>query len=627
MSPRKKPNAHNSTARTTRRQQPAPTQIKTKKAKKPASSKLTLTLSVVAFGVFWWLCSITLGDAFFLASQESYVSNSAMQMKALTDVDFGTLFYAARWPLALYKYPLIGGLLLASILVLTGFLTNRLLRLKTALQPLGYLVPAAVLTYFSLRGFNIYYLNEQSKIFLFPTLLLAILAALCIARQLLQRDAAPRLLPASVRKGLILTIGLTVLIGIIVSYATLPAGCATALSAGILVLGLSLILAIDTRKREEQASIKVIALGAMLTLCGGIGLAVFADSQMNNVIVTGRCVRLLEEGKFEEMAEAALKAKRPSRSVAAYYAIALEEQDYLLNALFDFTFDYPKIKFDTPERSDEYVLFVADCNLACGLAAPAYHHAFERTVIEGIGTHRLKTMALSAIVMGEKELSKKLMRVLAKAPFTDDFVEQYSPMIDQPGLIEQNESLARIKKRNSELIDRAFEQNFQRPPFLGYSMHAMPRSKEQFCNTIAAILYSKDLNAFMQIVHGFPENNIAMPQAVQEALTLCILTKPGGEALRTQFKNLDPQTEQRAMAFLKDVKPIIDRQHKAAQAKGLKPDAKGKYNYDEETDVANKKEMRDALHDTWVGTYYYYYYCENNNPDQVKKTSSSAGVN
>ncbi|MBR6926015.1 MAG: hypothetical protein IKH52_02235, partial [Bacteroidaceae bacterium] len=73
--------------------------------------------SLVLFLVLWVLLSWVYGDVMWRTEQNSYVSVSAMQMKHLTDVSMGWFFYAARWLLTLFKYPWIGGLLMALLLL------------------------------------------------------------------------------------------------------------------------------------------------------------------------------------------------------------------------------------------------------------------------------------------------------------------------------------------------------------------------------------------------------------------------------------------------------------------------------------------------------------------------------
>ena len=93
-------------------------------------------------------------------------------------------------------------------------------------------------------------------------------------------------------------------------------------------------------------------------------------------------------------------------------------------------------------------------------------------------------------------------------------------------------------------------------------------------------------------------------------------------------------TEARAKELRKYVEPLIalavrekdNFETVTVTAKVPKKDANGKYLVDDETKVKNNKEMRDALKDTWLGTYYYYYFCENNNPNQVQKPKGD-GVN
>ena len=593
------------------------------------STKKTYALNWLVYALgflfLWYFTSFVYGDVFWRTEQSSYVSDDAVQMTFVTDLGLGWLYYAGRWVLTLFKYPCIGGLLLAAILTATAWMANYILRLPMKWWLCGFIVPVLICAYYPMRGFNLFFRSEPSWVFLLPMIVLTaeVLVAIIVG------ITHHKLLSALIKKKTIISAAICcalALVAAIVAYTLLPTGAATGLTLFAIVIALTIIIIASSTRPEKGISIRtalltVVALAAV-SICGNILTKNVAD----NEIKTARMVRMMEVHDWDGMIDEALSAKQPSRSIAGYYAIALEETGQLLDRLFELPFEYPEIKFDEDSKNDEYGTFTADCNFAAGLINPAYHYAFEQSVMGGQNLHHLKLMAKCAIMNNEKELAQKYMAIIGRNPFESDFIEKYSPMINNPKLINEDETLARIKKLQTTVEDRSFEQNFQKPTFIGYSFGHFPKSAEEYLNCIASLLYSKDLQKFITIASGFQQNNITMPEYVKQAIAVYMITKPDGQAVQEQFKDIASSYAPIATSFLNQAKPIIAKQQEEARAKGFKKDENGKYILDDDTKVKNNKEMRDALKDTWIGTYYYYYFCENNNPNQVQK-SQGAGVN
>ncbi len=579
----------------------------------------------IGFILLWIFTSIVYGDVFWRTEQSSYVSDNAVQMKFVTDLGLGWLYYSGRWVLTLFKYPSIGGLLLSAILTATAWMLNYILRLPMKWWPCGFVLPILICAYYPLRSFNLYFRSEPSWVFLLPIIVLTAEVVVATIMSILRF----RSLSASAKKRTFFTAAVCFILAAaasVTAYSLLPSNAARGIMLFVIVLALAIIIIVGSSRPKEGISMGTALISGVSMIAVGICCYILTNDVANNEIKTARMTRMLENRDWDGMIEEALSAKQPTRSIAGYYAIALEETGQILTRLFELPFEYPDIEFDADSKNEEYGLFTADCNFAAGITNPAYHYAFEQTVMGGQTLHHLKLMALCAIMNHEKELAEKYMTIISKNPFEDDFIAQYSPMINNPKLIDQDERLTRIKKLQTTVMNRAFEQNFQKPTFIGYSIGHLPTSAEEYLNTIASLLYSKDLQRFISIAAGFEQNNIPMPECVKQAIAVYIVSKPDGQNVAQQFPDIANNYRGIAINFLTQAQPIIKRQQEESRAKGFKKDANGKYLVDDETKVKNNKEMRDALKDTWLGTYYYYYFCENNNPNQVQKPKGD-GVN
>lgn len=555
--------------------------------------------SLVLFLVLWVLLSWVYGDVMWRTEQNSYVSVSAMQMKHLTDVSMGWIFYAARWLLTLFKYPWIGGLLMALLLLASSEMLAYVLRVPIKWKWLTSLLPFAYFGWLLMRGFNLYYRSEPSMVVLLPTACCGLLCVVSIFVCLLKKGTK---FSISSRNRIAFAIGFFVLIASgIMAILTLPIIAALWLIVFFAIYVYAAVFCICRKSfvREEFSSVSsrslLVSMSVMIIL--GIALGTTAIKVNDSVIATARMQRLMEEQNWEKMAEVALKLDRPTRSVAAYYAIALEQQDALLEGIFDLPFDFPKVSFDDDQPSDEYTLFTPDCNLAAGLTNSAYHEAFEQTVMSGLRLHWLKTMAKAAVMNGEEKLARKYIAIIRANPFESDFCNRIEPMIDNPELIDQDAELSHVRQL-APRDKHPFEQQFRKPVFLGYNMGLSEGPDAVLRTSAAACLYSKDLNAFIPRAQVFVAKKWPLPECMQQALVIYSI-KHGGADFLKQFQGaISPMVEQTIAAFSRDVAPI----------------------------AKDKEAMRRELKADWLGSYVYYYYCENNNPEQVRK-QESAGVN
>lgn len=499
-----------------------------------AARWLTYLLGFAALAIFF---VVIYGDILSRAEQESFVCSSPDAMHYLLSAEWGGLFYASRWALLLFKWAAVGGLLLAAVHTLTARLADYALCLPRQLEGLGFVIPLAQAGWMIWRGTNLYYKNEPS-LFIVIALAALIVCAVAAGVEWIFRHRKVSPVPQDVR----------------------PYGMIVAL---VLVAGTS-----------------------------------WAARHFNeNEIFTARMQNLALQGRWDDMIELGRSARQPTRAVAAYYAIALEEEDQLLDGMFDIPYEFPKARLDNKEGGDEYAIFLSDITYHAGLINPAYRAAMDRTVMDGPRLFYLKRLAVCALLNGEKELCRKYLTLVGSNPFEQDFVEKYEPMLKDDKLVLANEELKHVLGLKPD--DNHFEQNYMPPTFLGYNVGLSHGSALTLVTSAAACLYGKDLQAFLVRANVMAQKGMPFPNCMQQAIAILALKQP---ALLKKFPQVGKFVTNEITSFLLDAKPL----------------------------VGDRLRVRHELRDQWLGTYVYYYYTENNDPDQVRKTESEgnkAGVN
>lgn len=560
-----------------------------------ASRDYSWLVTLLGFFAVWTLFSWVYGDVLWRIEQDSYVTANAAMMKPLTDLSPGWVFYAGRWLVTLMKFPWFGGLLLALLLTACAELLSEALRLPIRWKWTAYLLPMALFGWLVWRGFNIFYRSEPSWLVILPTLVCAVLCIAVLARRV--GDKRAPVLTAKAQRILMGLVALLFLACAVCSFLHLSFPVAAWLLVFFFIYAFAAVLLVTGKQASEGRKLSLFSLGNLLLPVLALAAGITASQVNDSVIATARMQRLLEQQDWESMCETALDLPRPTRSVAAYYALALEQQGALLEGIFDLPFDFPKVSFDADMASDEYALFASDCNLAAGLPNSAYHEAFEQTVMSGQRLHTLKTMAKAALLNGEERLVRKYLGIIGANPFEQDFCDRLMPMLADTTLIESDGEFAHIRTLASR-DKHPFEQNFRKPVFLGYNMGLAEGPDPVLRTSAAACLYSKDLEAFIPRAQVFVAKGWPLPECMQQALVIYSIKHGGADFLKQFQGKISPMTEQTIAAFSREVAPI----------------------------AKDKDAMRRELKKDWLGTYVYYYYCENNNPDQVRKRES-AGVN
>lgn len=520
-------------------------------------SYLLLFIGIFVFSTFIY------GDVFIRAAQDNFIVNDSQIMAHLTGKEWGNLFLFSRWIFLCFNNVILGGLFLSITLTCATFLLENALRLRNGLNCILSLIPFAILTWMVSKGTSLYYKNEPSLIVLIPLIYLVI----------------------------------SIIIGTILKL----------------------------RSHTDTPSVKKISwndwfpLGGLLTILCTIILCTVTLHTNENEILTARMQNRILNNDIEGLVEDGLQAQKPTKSVAAYYAIGLLQTNQLLERLFEIPFKYPQHSLEEKDGSEEYGIFLADCNFYAGLINASYRAAMDQVVMNGPRLYQLKRMALCAIMNQEKELAQKYLDVINKVPFESDFVEKYQPMVEHPELIDQIPSFKTIK--DIFPLEKRFEQNYRSPAFLGYNVGMTKGNNEALAPSIAACLYSKDLPNAIERAAQLKRLGIPLPMSVQEAIVIHGKKNP---AIFKYFTELAPgnTSVMNGNIFVNDFFISITEYYQK------------KYNNSAQwTDEMMKdlkggvpEEVREALKDEWLGHYVFYYYCENIQPKK-EENQQKDGVN
>lgn len=505
-------------------------------------------------------CTWVYGPVFHHIALDNFVCSDAEAMTYVRRMPHGGLYWAARYVLLVFKNQWLGGLLMAAVLTCAAWFFDRLFLLAASRSHrfsgfgmgLGFLPVVGLLWYMVHRGYNLFLRCEISTF-------------------------------------VIWTLGL---------------------SAVAIVVGLvALLLCRFVFKRPSAPTTGWAYVGCVLTIAAFTYVVRQAYTEGENVRVSCRMQNILDETEdWDTMADLARSCKQPSRSVAAYYIIALVHQNELLEHVFDIPYDYPELQLDNVGGDDEGLNYIADCNLHAGLVTGAYHTSMENHVMYGPHLRNYKRMAVCAILNGEFPLAKRYLRLISKVPFEKEWVEKYEAMIADPKLIDEEEAFGIIKKLAPQ--EQSFEQKYRMPLFLGYNAGVLNGSNETLVTSVATCMYSKDLNSLLPRIEALSQRT-TLPLPVMQALMVASINRPGLLDQYPQVKQQRALLDDDFGRFIQDVKPYLDKKKKVAG--------------DEAASKAIQKEMSDSLRERWLTTYYYYYYCGNLN--QTVKKAEGHGVN
>ena len=496
-----------------------------KKASKGGRKALLLLPVVPVFFVAVWLWAwLWYGDVFTIARESSFWSSNAVLMRFMEGRPWGALWWAGRALLMLFRWPVVGAALLASMVSGCAWLVGYCLRLRGWWRLLQYLPSAAFLWYVAYIGFDLYYESEPGMLMGVPLMATAVLLMVALIIRSFSRHHT---FPSLIRPPKDETV----------------------------------------RQNRAQLLLVVLIVGATM------GVTQWMRPYVR--VVTTMQRQMMQED-WRGMAQTARANSELSyRQIAAYYAIALVHTGELGNHLFDIHLDYdePYLHGYQGDVTNAANYYIPDCDLYAGLVEPAIHHAMERMTMDGPSLRTLKLLIKGALLRNEWEVAAKYLCIMEYVPFEGKFIERYKPMLRHPELVDADPELAAI--RQVEPLHDNFENMLTQPTFLGYNAALSEgRSMQALYNSLIVHLYSKTMPQFMlrcQALQGQTP-----PQSITEGLLLMSGKYP--QVLQS-FPALE-YNKSRLLTFMQEVKPYMgSHETRAEHAWELFPKWKGYYPY------------------------------------------------
>lgn len=497
----------------------------------------------VGFVLLTVFCGWTYGDVFHHIGLDNFVCSDAEAMTFVRRVTGGTLFWGARYVLLAFRSQWLGAVLMAAVLTASAWCFDRLIpqRLRTMKQGAGFVPAVALLAYMVSLGYDLYIRTELS-LFVVWTLVLFLISLGCAA------------------------------VGAMLHLHGFGVGEGLAQRLGRL-----------TR----------IPLGALVALLAYGALTWQALVPGENVRITCRQQNLMDEGEdWSGITAAARSCRQPSKSVAAYHAMALVQQNAILDHLFDIPYSYPEQHLRDVAGNAETFNYLADGSLIAGLPNVAYHESMQNLVIAGPRLRTYKRMALCALLNDEPALARRMMHIISQVPFEGEFAERFTPYIGHPEKLSSDPLLAGILALYPQ--ERLLEQSYRQPTVLGYNAALLSGSQSTLNTSIATLMYSKSLDPLL-VRTAILQRHVTLPIAVQQAILVASQNRPG-------LLNEYPQVAQNGMLlaeFQRFRSEAADYLNRIAALDDL------------EAKAVIRNEMGAAMRDAWLGTYYFYYYCGN----------------
>jgi hypothetical protein len=467
----------------------------------------TLTAVSVFFLLTWLWASWWMGDVFRMAREYSFYATEDTLMHGLWQQSFGLLWVIGRALLTLYRWPVVGGLLVALLLTASIELTSYCLRLRPAspLRALAYVPAVAWMSWIAWRGLNLYYQQEPG--IALGTLFLGIVV-LALDAFIIWTFKKPHPQPLSNGRG-----------------ESMPQQSPFSFYLSLFILSLFTFVppALITHLRHPYLR-----------------------------PVTKMEVQMLNED-WKGMVETAHdNAKLSYRPIAAYYAIALVQTGQLAENLFDIRLDYDSlyVKGWSGDADVGTTYYLADCNFHAGLFRAATHTAMEQLTMNGPSLHDLKLLTRLALLDHDWALARKYLTIIDRTPFEGDFVERYGAMVGDSAAVAADPVFARV--RLTEPVADSFESFYQSPIFLGYTaVLTAGRSMQALQQSLMANLYSKRMPDFLMRCEALV--GTTPPRTIAEGLVTQTIKNP---AILQAFPQLQMNV-QVFRGFVQNVQPYM----------------------------------------------------------------------
>jgi len=440
------------------------------------------------------------GSVFQLSREYSFWVADTRQLDFILSCSFGILRFVGRALLMTYKYPWLGGLLMAFILTLGTWLVGYCWRLKAKWRALQYLPALAYMGTVTYYGLDIFFEAETGYIMGIPFLVLLVLVIWGIMIRSFSRKKTP-------------------------SFIKVPS---------------------DETRRDNLIQLVVCVLG-FAAIVG------FNELKRPYVRVITQLALMEQEQDWEGIQKLArANAYQSNRPMACMYAIALVHTDQIAYRMYDIRLDYDSLFVHGMDGSLNNCsnMYIPEGCFHGGFPESCMHTCMEQMVMEGPTARLMKLYIKSALMRGEWELCRKYLRILRDVPFEGSFCKKYSAMVGNDSLLNADPEIAKI--RLTEPIHDSFESMYQQPVFMGYNLSLVEgRSINALYNSLCVCLYTKLMPSFMERLE--PIMGSTPPDIIGDGILLASTKNPG---LEKQFSGLDLRIS-RIQSFMNSIQPYM----------------------------------------------------------------------
>ena len=500
----------------------------------PKRWRFRLSALPVFFLLTWFWAGWYYGSVFYISREYSFWVADTRMMDFVLSQPYGILRYIGRAMLQLYKYPWLGGLLMASMLTAGSWLTGYCLRLPSSLKAIRYLPALLYMAVVTWLGLDIFFEAWTGLIFGIPLVALVIL---CIWTVILHSFKLSVRLRAR-RKGLTAENN-----EVVVERCNSGSSFWSFYASHILII--VLMAAIIGFDRWQRPYVRVICQLMKMEYSqdwAGIQKLARDNATMSN------------------------------RPMACSYAISLVQTGQIGERLYDIRLDYDSLYIHGMDgnHNNASCLYVPEGDYYGGFVEPALHSCMEQMVMTGPTIRLLKLMTKCALMREEWELAEKYLAVLKRVPFEGDFIKKYSKMVRRPDLVNADKEMAKI--RLTEPIHDSYENQYQQPLFMGYNLMLVEgRSNEALINSLSVCLYTKLMPQFVERLE--PLIGTTPPSIIMDGIMLAENKNPG---LSQNFTGLQYRQSQLQSFFRNTQQYMKDRPGFAYE---LFPKYKGYYPY------------------------------------------------
>ena len=451
-----------------------------------------LPILLIFFVLTWLWAAWYYGSVFYISREYSFWVADLRMMDFILSQPYGALRYLGRAMLQLYKFPWLGGLLLALMLTAGSWLTGYCMRLKGPWRVIQYLPALCYMAVVTYHGLDIFFEARTGLIFGIPFMALVVL---CICATII-RSFKLRTIDDS-QKGL---------------------------QIAVIVLCLAAIIGFDMWKRPYVRVICQLLDMEYKQDWAGIQKLARANSTMSN------------------------------RPMACSYAISLVQTDQISERLYDIRLDYDSLHIHGMDwqHNNASCLYVPEGNYYGGFIESCQHACMEQIVMTGPTIRLLKLSTKCALMREEWDLAEKYLTILRRVPFEGAFVEKYAPMVRRVDLVNADKEMAMI--RLTEPLHDSFENQYQQPLFMGYNLLLVEgRSRQALINSLCVCLYTKLMPQFVERLE--PLMGTTPPSIIMDGIMLAENKNPGISQYFSGLNFRQPQLQaffQNTQPYMKD---------------------------------------------------------------------------